>query len=138
LEARPCGHGFPQGIGKRDGDTLKPKSRNQEDHGSFTQAVIGVIKKIPKGKVATYGQIAAYAGNPRGARQVVRVLHTRAEKDRLPWHRVLNRQGRIALKPGLGYEIQKDLLRREGVEFGANDAVNFDRCLWSPFEKGLS
>jgi methylated-DNA-protein-cysteine methyltransferase-like protein len=111
----------------------KAKSRNKAETRSFTDAVIGVIKRIPKGKVATYGQIAAYAGNPRGARQVVRVLHTCTEKHRLPWHRVLNRQGRIVLKPGLGYEIQKDLLRREGVEFGANDAVDFDRYLWSPF-----
>jgi methylated-DNA-protein-cysteine methyltransferase-like protein len=112
---------------------LKPKSRDDTGRGSFTQAVIDVIKRIPKGKVATYGQIAALAGNPRGARQVVRVLHTCTEKHRLPWHRVLNRQGRIALEPGFGYEIQKGLLRQEGVEFRDNDSVDFRRYRWSPF-----
>ncbi len=111
----------------------KPKSRNKAERGSFTQAVIDVIKKIPKGKVATYGQIAALAGNPRGARQVVRVLHTCTDKHRLPWHRVLNRQGRIALKPGFGYEIQKGLLQQEGVEFRDNDTVDFRCYRWSPF-----
>jgi len=109
------------------------KPKDGFDRNSFTCAVIGVIKKIPKGKVATYGQVAACAGNPRGARQVVRVLHTCTEKHRLPWHRVLNRQGRIALKPGLGYEIQKGLLRQEGVEFDENDSVDLGRYLWSAF-----
>jgi methylated-DNA-protein-cysteine methyltransferase-like protein len=99
---------------------------------SFTQRVKNVIRKVPKGKVATYGQIASYAGNPRGARQVVRILHTSSGKERLPWHRIVNRQGRIVLKPGYGYEIQRELLLREGVEFDENDAIDFDRYLWSP------
>lgn len=99
---------------------------------SFTQRVKNVIRKVPRGKVATYGQIASYAGNPRGARQVVRILHTSSGKERLPWHRIVNRQGRIALKPGYGYEIQRELLRKEGIRFDENDAIDFDRYLWSP------
>lgn len=109
---------------------MKVKKQSQSEGPSFTQRVAGAIKKIPKGKVATYGQIAALAGNPRGARQVVRVLHSSTEKERLPWHRVINREGRIGLKPGCGYEIQKELLRREGVEFGEDDRIDFDRFLW--------
>jgi methylated-DNA-protein-cysteine methyltransferase-like protein len=101
---------------------------------SFTQQVIEVIKKIPRGKVLTYGQIAALAGNPRGARQVVRVLHTGTEKHKLPWHRVVNRQGKVALKPGYGYEIQRELLQREGVEFDKNDTINLGRYLWASSE----
>jgi methylated-DNA-protein-cysteine methyltransferase-like protein len=101
---------------------------------SFTQQVIEVIKRIPRGKVATYGQIAALAGNPHGARQVVRVLHTCTEKHKLPWHRVVNRQGRIALKLGYGYEIQRELLQREGVGFEKNDSIDFGRYLWSSYK----
>ena len=76
----------------------------------FTKTVIVILKKIPKGKVATYGQIAALAGSPRAARQVVRILHSSSEKYDLPWHRVVNSQGKISLKPNQGYEIQKALL----------------------------
>jgi methylated-DNA-protein-cysteine methyltransferase-like protein len=98
---------------------------------SFTDRVIDVIKRIPKSKVATYGQIAALAGEPRGARQVVRILHTSTRKEKLPWHRVINRQGRIALKPDYGYEIQRALLQQEGVEFDKDDRVNLERYLWT-------
>ena len=99
---------------------------------SFYDKVKKIIRNIPEGKVATYGLIATYAGNPRGARQVVRILHSSTEKDKLPWHRVINREGLIALKPGSGYEIQKGLLMNEGVKFDKNDKINFERYLWSP------
>ncbi len=98
---------------------------------SFTQRVKQIIRKIPRGKVATYGQIAAYAGNPRSVRQVVWTLNSSSRKDKLPWHRVINRNGKISLKPGQGYEIQKMLLEKEGVKFGKNDAVDFERYLWN-------
>lgn len=99
---------------------------------SFEQKIIGVLKKIPKGKVANYGLIAAAAGNPRGARQVVRVLNSSWEKYKLPWHRIINREGKISLPPGRGYELQKSLLEKEGVVFGPGDVVDFERYLWSP------
>lgn len=99
---------------------------------SFTDTVKGIIKKIPRGKVATYGQIAALAGNPRAARQVVRILHSSSRKDNLPWHRVINSKGTISLPPGEGYELQKSLLEKERVAFGINDKVDFTRFLWSP------
>lgn len=111
---------------------MKAKRKGPIKDLSLGQRVKDVIKKVPKGKVATYGQIAALAGNPRAARQVVRILHSSSQKDKLPWHRIVNRQGRIALKPDYGYEIQKELLRQEGIEFDENDTIDFDRCLWSP------
>jgi len=111
---------------------MKAKQKGSVDRFSFSERVKDVIKKVPKGKVATYGQIAALAGNTRAARQVVRILHSSSEKDKLPWHRIVNRQGRIALKPGYGYEIQRELLRQEGVRFDENDTIDFDRYLWSP------
>lgn len=99
---------------------------------SFTDRVKKVIKKVPRGRVATYGQIAAMAGNPRAARQVVRILHSSSRKDKLPWHRIINAKGGISLKPGQGYELQKSLLEKEGVVFGLGDLVDFDRFLWAP------
>jgi methylated-DNA-protein-cysteine methyltransferase-like protein len=113
---------------------MNKKQRKPTGEISFTHQVIQVIKRIPRGKVATYGQIAALAGNPQGARQVVRVLHTCTEKHKLPWHRVVNRQGKIALKSGYGYEIQRELLRCEGVEFDKNDTINLGRYLWASSE----
>lgn len=100
---------------------------------SFSRRVKELITRIPRGKVATYGQIAAYAGNPRAARQVVWILHSSSGKEKLPWHRVINSKGRISLKPNYGYEIQRELLRKEGIEFDENDTVDFGRYLWSPF-----
>jgi methylated-DNA-protein-cysteine methyltransferase-like protein len=86
--------------------------------------------------VATYGQIAAMAGNPRGARQVVRVLHASSTKDQLPWHRVINRTGRISLPSGAGYELQRALLVDEGVKFGLSDRIDLDRFGWKPRRGG--
>jgi methylated-DNA-protein-cysteine methyltransferase-like protein len=113
---------------------VKAKRKRTSETVSFSQKVKDIIKSIPRGKVATYGQIAAYAGNPKGARQVVRILHSSTRKDRLPWYRVVNREGRIALKPNYGFEIQKELLRKEGIKFDKNDSIDFDHYLWSPFE----
>lgn len=96
----------------------------------FHTCAVTVIKKIPKGKVATYGQIAALAGNPRGARQVVRTLHSSSGKEDLPWHRVISSKGMISLPSGRGYELQKKLLENEGVEFDRRDRVDLKRFLW--------
>ncbi|MFX0147601.1 MAG: MGMT family protein, partial [Candidatus Hodarchaeota archaeon] len=82
---------------------------------SFSQQVKQLIKQIPFGKVATYGQIATLAGNPRGARQVSWILHSSSKKDNLPWHRVINSKGGISLPIGGGYETQKRLLELEGI-----------------------
>ena len=98
---------------------------------TFQQRAINVIKRIPPGKVATYGQIAVMAGDPRGARQVVRVLHNFSTKENLPWHRVINRQGRISLRPGSGYEQQRAMLEDEGVSFNRNGTIDLRRYQWS-------
>ncbi|MFJ7649774.1 MGMT family protein [Lysinibacillus sp. NPDC097279] len=78
----------------------------------FTKNVITVIKNIPTGKVMTYSQVAACAGSPRGARQVVRILHTMSEKYALPWHRIVNIKGEITIKDAVH---QKTLLENEGI-----------------------
>jgi len=105
---------------------------NTQEEGLFLSRVKNVIKHIPEGKVATYGQIASIAGNYRAARQVAWILHSASEKDNLPWHRVINRKGEISLKPGSGFEKQKQLLLNEGVVFDKENRVNLERFLWNP------
>jgi methylated-DNA-protein-cysteine methyltransferase-like protein len=97
---------------------------------SFSERIKQLIKQIPNGKVATYGQIAASAGNPRAARQVAWILHSCSKKDNLPWHRVINSKGRISLPHDGGYEIQKKLLELEGVVFNEDDLINLDKYIW--------
>jgi methylated-DNA-protein-cysteine methyltransferase-like protein len=99
-------------------------------HTPFSEEVAAVIRSIPPGKVATYGQVAALAGNRFAARQVVRVLHAMSEREKLPWHRIVNAGGRISLPPGRGYELQKKLLEQEGVVFDETDRINLDVYLW--------
>ena len=97
---------------------------------SFTERLKALIKQIPIGKVATYGQIALYAGNPRASRQVAWVLHSSSRKDNLSWHRVINSKGRISLPKGRGYELQKKLLENEGVVFDEDDFIDLDEYVW--------
>jgi methylated-DNA-protein-cysteine methyltransferase-like protein len=110
----------------------RTRKNKQTAEASLTERIIDVIRKIPAGRVATYGQVAAMAGNPRAARQVVRTLHTSSRKEKLPWHRVINSKGRISLQPGSGYEEQKTRLLGEGIEFDGNDTIDFKRFLWRP------
>ena len=101
----------------------------------FTQEVVRILKRVPRGKIVTYGLLAGYAGNPRGARQVVRILNTHSEREMLPWYRVINREGRISLPRGRGFEEQKARLEAEGVVFDKSDRVDLKRYLWSPRRK---
>jgi methylated-DNA-protein-cysteine methyltransferase-like protein len=82
---------------------------------AFTAAVLRIIQNIPSGKVMTYGQIARLAGNPRAARQVVRILHSMSDAHRLPWHRVVNAKGQIMIADE-AKEIQMLSLESEGIE----------------------
>jgi len=97
----------------------------------MTEIVIRLIKSIPKGKVATYGQIARLTGYTNGARQVVRILHTCSEKHRLPWHRVVNAKGEIALSLYCGADEQKSLLEAEGIAFIDEYKIDLSKHLWN-------
>ena len=103
----------------------------------FTSEVIRLIKAIPRGKVATYGQIAYLTGLYPSVRRVVWILHSCSEKEGLPWHRVINRKGTISLKPGAGYEKQKELLGEEGVVFDKKDRIDLNSFLWEPGDDEL-
>ncbi|HKP96083.1 MAG TPA: MGMT family protein [Fibrobacteria bacterium] len=94
--------------------------------------ILSLLKKIPRGKVASYGQIATLAGSPRGARQVVRLLHSLGEKEKLPWHRVINSTGRISLPMQGAGGLQRSLLLREKVEVSAAGKIDLDRFGWKP------
>ena len=98
----------------------------------FSTTVIKIIKQIPMGKVSTYGKIAILAGNPRGARQVSWILHSSSKKYNLPWHRVINSKGIIAMKSIDGKYSHKEMLEKEGIEFISEFEVNLKKFLWQP------
>ena len=93
---------------------------------SFSQRVVAIVLAIPRGKVVSYGQIAAMAGNPQASRQVVRALNSNRGRGDLPWFRIVNRDGQIALPPGEGFELQQALLRAEGVPVDDSGRIAID------------
>jgi methylated-DNA-protein-cysteine methyltransferase related protein len=109
-----------------------PTARRAGEYAPLTKRVISIIRRIPRGRVATYAQVAGVAGSPQAARQVVRVLHSLSRREKLPWHRVIGSQGRIRLPPGAGFETQQRLLRREGVAVDERGAIRLDAYLWVP------
>jgi methylated-DNA-protein-cysteine methyltransferase related protein len=98
----------------------------------FTEKVIEIIKAIPEGKVMTYGQIAREAGSPRAARQVVRALHSMSKKHRLPWHRVINAKGQIAIQEDESYHEQLFSLESEGIQVGLNGTIDLEKYQYHP------
>ena len=95
--------------------------------------IYAVVRRIPRGRVATYGQVAALAGLPGHARQVGYALHALPRGTRLPWHRVINAKGEVSRRRRPGDELsQRLLLEREGVRFDARGRVALARLRWSP------
>lgn len=91
--------------------------------------------KIPYGKVATYGQIAAYAGNPRWSRVVGFALHVNPDPEHIPCYRVVNRMGEVSSAFAFGGENrQVELLEAEGVRFLENGRVDMEHFLWDGLE----
>ena len=86
---------------------------------TFFRQVYRAVRAIPRGRVATYGQVARWLGLRRGARAVgwaLRALSPETAR-RVPWHRVVSAGGRIALRAGAGPDLQRRRLRAEGVRF---------------------
>lgn len=98
----------------------------------FTERVVRIIKQIPEGRVMTYGQIARQAGSPRGARQVVRILHSLSIPHGLPWHRVINAKGEIAIPNDEHRFLQMHALTSEGVEVDDEGRVDLERYRYHP------
>jgi methylated-DNA-protein-cysteine methyltransferase-like protein len=96
----------------------------------FTRKVRALIKAVPRGRVASYGQIAALAGDPRQARQVAWILH--ASPEGLPWHRILSARGGQADDAARGGREQARLLRADGVRVGPGGRVDLEKYRWRP------
>lgn len=98
----------------------------------FFDLVYRVVRLIPPGKVATYGQIARLLDSPRAARTVGWALHSLPEKSDVPWQRVINAEGAISLDArGPGGAIQRDLLEAEGVVFDEQDRIDLKVYGWT-------
>lgn len=91
---------------------------------TFTERALKIIKQIPPGKIMTYGQVAATAGSPRGARQVTRILHSMSAKHDLPWHRIVNVKGQIVLQNEEARFFQRKTLQEEGVEVSKEGLID--------------
>lgn len=92
------------------------------------EIIYEIVKTIPKGKVATYGQVAFFAGNPRWARIVGYALHHNPDPSTIPCHRVVNREGKVA--PGFafgGSDIQRQLLESEGIVFENDGTIDLKK-----------
>lgn len=98
------------------------------------QAIYAVVGRIPEGNVATYGQVARLAGLPGRARLVGYALSALAGRSTIPWHRVVNAQGRISSRScGSDADMEQRLrLEHEGVTFDAGGRIRLERFLWRP------
>lgn len=115
-----------------DEETAVENSKSRVNHASRSEnqfeQVYALVREIPRGTVASYGQIAQWLGWPRGARTVgwaLRALHT----DDVPWHRVVNAQGRVSLRDDDG--LQRALLEAEGVVFDARGRIDLKIFGWT-------
>lgn len=92
------------------------------------EKIYAVVKTIPKGKVATYGQVAFLAGNPQWARVVGYALHHNPDPSTIPCHRVVNREGKVA--PGFvfgGSDVQRQLIEAEGIVFEPDGTIDLEK-----------
>jgi len=103
--------------------------------------IYDVVRLIPRGKVATYGQVALWAGLPGQARLAGYAMFNlpAAIADSVPWQRVVNAQGRISYSESRrgNDHLQRELLEQEGVEFSATGRINLSRYGWKPEEPPL-
>jgi methylated-DNA-protein-cysteine methyltransferase-like protein len=96
------------------------------------EAICAVVRRIPRGWVATYGQVATMAGMPRRARLVGRVLQGLDSKTNVPWHRVVNAKGEVSfsLSRNGGDILQRRLLEKEGLKFDSQNRLDLERDRW--------
>lgn len=114
---------------------MAPRAREVSD--SYGR-IYAVVRRIPRGRVATYGQVAILAGLPRQPRLVGYAMHALPNGTTVPWHRVINAQGRVSLRTGngAGGVTQRILLEAEGVRFDAAGRVSLARQGWKPRRAG--
>jgi methylated-DNA-protein-cysteine methyltransferase related protein len=106
---------------------------------SSYQRIYAVVRRIPEGRVAPYGQVASLAGLAGHARQVGYALHALPDGTAIPWHRVVNANGGISLRSMPGGElVQRGLLQREGIPLDPRGRVPLARVRWRPRLKSIS
>ena len=110
---------------------LRPAPSAVNHPGSAYARIYAVVRRIPRGKVASYGQVARLAGLSGRARQVGYAMYALPAGTSVPWHRVINAQGKVSRRRVPGAELtQRMLLEREGVRFGEGGRVAFTRFGW--------
>ncbi len=103
--------------------------------GEIFKAIYDAVRRVPRGKVATYGQIAALVGNPRLSRVVGYALHSNPEPGVIPCHRIIDRNGRTSSAFAFGGEdMQRSLLENEGIEFELDGSVDLKKYQWNAKE----
>jgi methylated-DNA-protein-cysteine methyltransferase-like protein len=110
----------------------RKKKRSAVRPDTTRERIYAQVRKVPRGKVATYGQIASLAGLDGQARQVGYAMAALPSHSAVPWHRVINAQGRVSMRregPG-GSIIQRQMLEREGVMFDGGGRVALARFGW--------
>jgi methylated-DNA-protein-cysteine methyltransferase-like protein len=106
-----------------------------EKGSNFFEKVYDVVRKIPYGRVCSYGLIARYLGSPQSARMVGWAMNASHIKEDVPAHRVVNRVGLLTGKHHFeGTNLMQQLLENEGILVKENKIVDFDQCLWNPVE----
>jgi methylated-DNA-protein-cysteine methyltransferase-like protein len=111
-------------------DRVRSLARDAQSS-SFFYRVFALVRKVPRGRVVTYGQIARALGVPRGARTVGWAM--RVSPAGVPWHRVVNARGEISLRPSTGCAEQRARLKAEGVRFSRNGKIDLDQYGWGRF-----
>jgi len=126
---------------------MSTKGRRESGRGGGTtmssyERIQAVVRRVPRGRVVTYGQVAAEAGLPRAARQVGYAMAALPDDSDVPWHRVVNARGEISRRSRargprraaatVAEAIQRSLLEAEGVAFDARGRIDLERYRWEP------
>ena len=122
-----------------DPSTMRPRRRERSRPTShcgpppFYRLVYRVVRRVPRGRVVTYGQVAAILGQPRGARAVGMALAALRGPllDLVPWQRVINAAGRCSHRDGFWADIQREFLESEGLRFDRHGRVDLKRTRWA-------
>ena len=112
-------------------ENRRSPDRTRGDRSENYLRIYEVIRRVPEGRVATYGQVAVLAGLPGHARQVGYALHASRPEDELPWQRIVNAKGEVSPRSEPGYEgLQRVLLEAEGVVFNDAGRIDLSRYRW--------
>ena len=130
---------MPEQVASRRKTTKRKSPREQTEAeyiGALYKDIYRVVRKIPRGKVATYGQVAELAGRPGAARLAGTAMRACPQELGLPWQRVIGKRGpnsgRVSILDPVGAAIQRAILEKEGVRFSASDTISLTDHGWLP------